>query len=100
MSRHESQHPAQGTPVQGNPGGGAPWLPDGDQETLLVSGLEVLRAEVERIVAAAGGRLRTVPDVREAAPLWDAAETVLIGSDIRELPPRKRAPAVLVGTGQ
>lgn len=81
--------------VQGNTG--APWLPDGEQETLLVSGLEVLRNEVERIVAAAGGRLRTVPDVREAAPLWDAAETVLIGSDIRELPPRKRAPAVLVG---
>ena len=57
----------------------------------------VLRSEVERIVAAAGGQLRTVQDVADAAPFWDAAAAVLVGSDIRELPLRRRAPAVLVG---
>ncbi len=57
----------------------------------------MLRGEVERIVAAAGGRLRMVQDVAEAAPFWDAAGAVLVGSDIRELPPRRRAPAVLLG---
>jgi secretion/DNA translocation related CpaE-like protein len=74
-----------------------PWVPDESPETLLVTGFEVVRSEVERIVAAAGGALRTVPDIIEAAPFWDAAAAVLVGSDIRELPPRRRAPAVLVG---
>ncbi|YCH14985.1 CpaE-like family protein [Arthrobacter sp. D1-17] len=64
---------------------------------LLVTGLEFLQGEVERIVAAAGGLLRVVADVSEAAPFWDSAAAVLVGSDIRELPPRRRAPAVLVG---
>ena len=36
--------------------------PRGLAETLLVTGAEVLRSEVERIVAAAGGQLRTVRD--------------------------------------
>ena len=62
-----------------------------------MTGVELLRGEVERIVAAAGGQLRTVRDVGEAAPFWDAAAAVLLGSDIRELPPRGRSPAVLVG---
>jgi secretion/DNA translocation related CpaE-like protein len=64
---------------------------------LLVTGVDVLRNEVERIVAAAGGQLRTVQDVADAGPFWDAAAAVLVGSDIRELPLRRRAPAVLVG---
>ncbi|XTR50814.1 septum site-determining protein Ssd [Pseudarthrobacter sp. So.54] len=66
-------------------------------ETLLVTGLEVLRNEVERVVAATGSQLRTVGDIRAAAPFWNSAAEVLLGSDIRELPPRGRAPAVLVG---
>lgn len=57
----------------------------------------MLRGEVERIVAVTGGTLRTVPDVVEAAPFWDSAAAVLVGSDITTLPPRRRAPAVLVG---
>ena len=77
----------------------APWLPVEAAETLLVTGAEVLRGEVERVVAASGGRLRTVAGIREAAPFWDAATEVLLGSDIRELPPRGRSPAVLVGLG-
>jgi secretion/DNA translocation related CpaE-like protein len=52
---------------------------------------------VERIVAAAGGRLRVVADAVEAARYWDSSAAVLVGSDVRELPPRRRAPAVLVG---
>ncbi len=64
---------------------------------LLVTGFDFLQGEVERIVAAAGGLLRVVADVAEAAPYWDSAAAVLVGSDIRELPPRRRAPAVLVG---
>jgi secretion/DNA translocation related CpaE-like protein len=73
------------------------WLPVEADDVLLVTGFDILQSEVERIVAAAGGRLRIVADVAEAAPYWDAASAVLVGSDIRELPPRRRAPAVLVG---
>lgn len=76
---------------------GEPWLPAESGETLLVTAFEFLRGEVERIVAAAGGQLRVVSDVTEAAPFWDSAAAVLVGSDVRELPPRRRAPAVLVG---
>jgi len=82
-------------------GGRAPgaWLPAESAETLLVTGFDFLRGEVERIVAAAGGELRVAVDATEAAPFWDTAAVVLVGSDIRELPPRRRAPAVLVGLG-
>ncbi|ALV43978.1 hypothetical protein AU252_14475 [Pseudarthrobacter sulfonivorans] len=66
-------------------------------EVLLVTGYDFLQGEVERIVAAAGGQLRVVADVADAAKYWDAAAAVLVGSDVRELPPRRRAPAVLVG---
>jgi len=92
MNRH--QQPGPGSPPAPDPG---PWVPGESAETLLVTGADVLRSEVERIVAAAGGQLRTVEDVSEAAPFWDAAAAVLVGSDIRELPLRRRAPAVLVG---
>ncbi|HKU03874.1 MAG TPA: septum site-determining protein Ssd, partial [Arthrobacter sp.] len=70
---------------------------DGAGEVLLVTSSGVLRAEVERIVAAAGSQLRAVPDAVEAGRYWDAATAVLVGSDVRELPPRRRTPAVLVG---
>ncbi|MHA7300749.1 septum site-determining protein Ssd [Pseudarthrobacter raffinosi] len=74
------------------------WLPDpAGAEVLLVTGYDFLQGEVERIVAAAGGQLRVVADVANAAKYWDAAAAVLVGSDVRELPPRRRAPAVLVG---
>ncbi|WP_426996901.1 septum site-determining protein Ssd [Pseudarthrobacter sp. N5] len=62
-----------------------------------MTSFEYLQGEVERIVAAAGGQLRVVSDVAEAAQFWDTAAAVLVGSDVRELPPRRRAPAVLVG---
>lgn len=64
---------------------------------LLVTGFEALRGEVERVVAATGGQLHTVANIREAAPYWDTSAVVLLGSDVRELPPRGRSPAVLVG---
>ena len=73
------------------------WLPAESAETLLVTGFDFLQGEVERIVAAAGGQLRVVADAAEAAPFWDTAGVVLVGSDVRELPPRRRAPAVVVG---
>jgi secretion/DNA translocation related CpaE-like protein len=73
------------------------WLPEEGAEVLLVTGFDFLRGEVERIVAAAGGRLRVVADAVEAARYWDSSAAVLVGSDVRELPPRRRAPAVLVG---
>ena len=77
--------------------GPEPWLPVEASEVLLVTAFDFLRAEVERIVAAAGGSLRVVADVAEAAPYWDSAAAVLVGSDVRDLPPRRRAPSVLVG---
>lgn len=92
MNRH--QQPGPGSPPPQNP---VPWIPGESAEILLVTGVDVLRSEVERIVAAAGGQLRTVQNVADAAPFWDAAATVLVGNDIRDLPPRWRAPAVLVG---
>jgi secretion/DNA translocation related CpaE-like protein len=73
------------------------WLPCAAAETLLVTGDEALRGEVERVVAAAGGTLRTVSGAAEAAPFWDQAPAVLVGSDIGSVPTRRRAPAVLVG---
>ncbi|MDR7082600.1 secretion/DNA translocation related CpaE-like protein [Arthrobacter ginsengisoli] len=77
--------------------GAARWLPEESSETLLVTGSEELRGEVERVVAASGGGLRTVRNIREAAPFWDTAAVVLLGSDIPDVPPRGRSPAVLVG---
>ncbi|KQQ87740.1 hypothetical protein ASF64_18970 [Arthrobacter sp. Leaf137] len=72
-------------------------MPDASGEVLLVTASAFLRSEVERIVAAAGGRLRVAADAAEGGRHWDGAAAVLVGSDIRELPPRRRAPAVLVG---
>ena len=76
---------------------GDAWLPESADHVLLVSGSAFLRAEVERIVAAAGAQLHVVGDAVEAGRHWDGAAAVLVGSDVRELPPRRRAPAVLVG---
>ena len=89
-------------PTDSGTGSGAAWLPDrlvadGTGEVLLVSASTILRGEVERIVAAAGAHLRVVPDAVEAGRYWDDASAVLVGSDIRELPPRRRTPAVMVG---
>ncbi|MGK3648966.1 helicase/secretion neighborhood CpaE-like protein [Pseudarthrobacter enclensis] len=117
MSRHQLHPPATGpdnllpVPPGDAPAGGArsrarnaaggpdtAWLPEVSAEILLATGSAVLRAEVERIVAAAGGHLRVVADPAEGGRHWDGAAAVLVGSDIRELPPRRRAPAVLVGT--
>lgn len=111
MSRHQltgpsiPPHPASppaAHPAAGAGPPGAPWLPDtlaeaGAAETLLVTGSAVLRGEVERIVAAAGRQLSTVGDGAEAAPYWESVGAVLVGSDISELPYRRRAPAVVVG---
>ncbi|PNI09022.1 hypothetical protein CXX84_06685 [Arthrobacter sp. AFG7.2] len=76
---------------------GDAWLPEGGDEVLLVTSSAVLRGEVERIVAAAGAQLRIAANAAEGGRHWDGAAAVLVGSDIRELPPRRRAPAVLVG---
>ncbi|WP_284990369.1 septum site-determining protein Ssd [Arthrobacter sp. efr-133-TYG-120] len=56
-----------------------------------------LQAETERIAAAVGASLRTTMDLSAAFPMWDTARMVLLGSDIRDLPPRRRAPSVLLG---
>ena len=74
-----------------------PSVSAGRGEVLLVTSSGVLRAEVERIVAAAGGKLRVVADAVEGGRYWDSAAAVLVGSDIRELPPRRSTPAVMVG---
>src|SRR6478736_9371796 len=92
MNSHQQRGPGLPPPPEQGP-----WIPGDSAETLLVTGVDVLRGEVERIVAAAGGQLRTVQDVAEAAPFWDAAAAVLVGSDIRGLPPRQRTPAVMLG---
>lgn len=76
---------------------GESWLPVDSGEVLLVTGNSRLQAETERIAAAVGASLRTAVDSSEALSVWDSAGTVLLGSDIRELPPRRRAPSVLLG---
>lgn len=95
MSRHQRPEPAPRQPFPGGTPQHGP--PDGPVETLLVTASEVLRAEVERIVAAAGRQLSVARDAGEAGPLWEAASAVLVGSDVLELPVPRRAPAVLVG---
>lgn len=104
MSRHQLSPPPSEPPpthlprARSSPPQAGPWLPDpAAAEVLLVTGYSFLQGEVERIVAAAGGQLRVVADVADAAKHWDSAAAVLVGSDVRELPPRRRAPAVLVG---
>lgn len=81
--------------VQGDPDGS--WLPREAVGILLVSADSYLQEEAKRIVAAAGGSLRLAADVAEAVHGWDNADVVLVGSDIQELPPRRRAPTVLLG---
>ncbi|MEV7662896.1 septum site-determining protein Ssd [Paenarthrobacter sp. NPDC089316] len=84
-----------GQMTEGDPDGH--WLPGDASGVLLVSGDPYLQEEAKRIVAAAGGSLRTTVDVSEAVHGWDSADVVLVGSDVRELPPRRRAPSVLLG---
>jgi secretion/DNA translocation related CpaE-like protein len=94
--RSRSAAPASSAASAAGAGGDA-WLPEGSDEVLLVTSSTVLRGEVERIVAAAGAQLRVAANAAEGGRHWDRAAAVLVGSDIRELPPRRRAPAVLVG---
>ena len=75
----ESVPPASGRSLANGPGPAGAWLPDEAAEVLLVTAYDFLQGEVERIVAAAGGRLRVVADVAEAAKYWDAAAAVLVG---------------------
>ncbi|MGR0159308.1 septum site-determining protein Ssd [Paenarthrobacter nitroguajacolicus] len=96
MSKRDRRHRQSSRQiVQGDQEGA--WLPRDTAGILLVSGDPFLQEEAKRIVAAAGGTLRTAMDVTEAVHGWDNADVVLVGSDIRELPPRRRAPSVLLG---
>lgn len=76
---------------------GESWLPASSGEVLLVTGNVRLQAETERIAAAVGANLRTVVDSTAALRMWDTARMVLFGSDVSELPPRRRAPSILLG---
>ncbi|WP_083292359.1 septum site-determining protein Ssd [Arthrobacter sp. SW1] len=73
------------------------WLPADPVDVLLVTGNPRIRAEAERVIAALGAAMHAADTPEEALPLWDSAGAVLIGSDIHELPPRRRAPAILLG---
>ncbi|MEV7607184.1 septum site-determining protein Ssd [Paenarthrobacter sp. NPDC089322] len=93
--RHQRhQHVVHGFPDQSADGS---WTPRDPADILLVTGDAYLQEEAKRIVAAAGGSLRTAADVGEAVHGWDTADVVLVGSDVRELPPRRQAPSVLLG---
>lgn len=74
------------------------WTPRETAEILLVTADPYLQEEAKRIVAASGGRLHTVASVEDPNHGWDTAHVVLVGSDVRELPPRRRAPDVLLGS--
>ncbi|HKU34750.1 MAG TPA: septum site-determining protein Ssd [Paenarthrobacter sp.] len=73
------------------------WIPGNTADILLVTAEPYLQEEARRIVAASGGTLQIAEGVEEAIHGWDTADVVLVGSDVRELPPRRRAPAVLLG---
>lgn len=88
---------AEPDPASSEPVSGEPWLPATSGEVLLVTANVRLQAETERIAAAVGVSFRTVADSSAALPMWDTAGMVLLGSDVRELPPRRRAPSVLLG---
>lgn len=80
---------------------GAAWIPewqdDGSGYVLLVTGQPYIRETVEQIVAAIGGLLRVETEAAVVPSAWQEADVVLLGSDIREVPPRRAAPAVLLG---
>ncbi|MGP0224659.1 septum site-determining protein Ssd [Paenarthrobacter sp. NCHU4564] len=92
--RRQKHGPNQTEEIQ-HPGN---WTPSGGADILLVTGNPHLEEEATRIVAAAGGNLRAVPDIGDAMHGWDHADAVLIGSDIREIPPHRQVPAILLGT--
>ncbi|MFI2565761.1 septum site-determining protein Ssd [Paenarthrobacter sp. NPDC018779] len=73
------------------------WTPENSADILLVTADGYLQDEARRIVAASGGSLHLAEGMEEAMHGWDTADVVLVGSDVRELPPRRRAPAVLLG---
>ena len=96
MSKRNRRHRQPITQAtEGDPD--AYWLPRDSSGVLLVSADPYIQEEAKRIVAAAGGSLRTATDVTEAVQGWDSADIVLVGSDVRELPPRRRPPSVLLG---
>ncbi|WP_347108368.1 septum site-determining protein Ssd [Paenarthrobacter sp. S56] len=80
------------------PGHEDEWSQREATEILLVTENPYLLEEARRIAAAAGGRIHSVTAVEDAVHGWDTADVVLVGSDVHELPPRRRAPDVLLGT--
>ncbi|WP_348537379.1 septum site-determining protein Ssd [Paenarthrobacter sp. OM7] len=97
MSKRDRRHrqPNNNQPL--DPDMDGTWVPHETAGILLVSADPYLQEEAKRIVAAAGGSLATATDVTEGVQGWDSADVVLVGSDVRELPPRRRSPTVLLG---
>ncbi|WP_416428647.1 septum site-determining protein Ssd [Paenarthrobacter nicotinovorans] len=96
MSKRNRQHRQSiSHATEGEPN--SSWLPRDASGVLLVSADPYLQEEAKRVVAAAGGTLRTAVSMTEAVHGWDSADVVLVGSDVRELPPRRRPPSVLLG---
>ncbi|WP_309138372.1 septum site-determining protein Ssd [Paenarthrobacter sp. CM16] len=96
MTKRDRRH-RQPTNLQVQPDMDGAWVPQDAAGILLVSADPYLQEEAKRIVAAAGGSLTTATDVTEAVHGWDSADVVLVGSDVRELPPRRRSPTVMLG---
>ncbi|SCZ49151.1 helicase/secretion neighborhood CpaE-like protein [Arthrobacter sp. UNCCL28] len=96
MSKRERRHrQATNQPLEAEMDG--VWVPHDSAGILLVSSDPYLQEEAKRIVAAAGGNITTAADIVEALHGWESADVVLVGSDVRELPPRRRSPTVLLG---
>ncbi|MGG5174858.1 septum site-determining protein Ssd [Pseudarthrobacter sp. J1763] len=64
---------------------------------LLVTAADSIVAQVERAAAAVGATVIVAADPVQALQNWDQVAEVLVGSDIHDLPARRRAPALLIG---
>ncbi|WP_138444478.1 septum site-determining protein Ssd [Sinomonas susongensis] len=83
---------------QGTDDAEAGWRPHGEA-VLCVTGDPVLLDECARVAAVAGVALRTAPTLGEAMKGVDDDVPLLLGADVRDVPPRNRPDMILVGRG-
>lgn len=73
------------------------WLPD--EAVFCITSDAALLDECERVAAVAGVRLESSTSFGDAARGWESGGLLLLGADVDDVPPRRRADTILVGRG-